>query len=85
MCVCTKVQSLLVIYGCMFALLVPVDMAVFIIYQLYQTHVKMIIFLIHQGSVLSSQKPPNDNSVSKNGPFLIEYGKQGHPSQDDPL
>lgn len=81
MCVCTKVQSLLVIYGSTFALPVLLDTTLFIIYKLYQTRIKMVIFLIHQGSVLASQKPPNDNSVS----ILIEYGKQGHPSQDDPL
>lgn len=69
MCVCTKVQSLFLIYGSAFALPVPVDTALFIIYKLCQTRMKMVIFLTRRGSVLPSQKPPNDNWVSKNGPF----------------
>lgn len=85
MCVCTKVQSLLLIYGSAFALPAPLDTALFIIYKLCQSRMRMVMFLIHQGSVLSSQKPRNDNWDSKNGPFLIEYGKQREPSQDDPL
>lgn len=49
MCVCTKVQSLLVIYGSIFTRPVPVDAALFIIYKLYQTRMKMVIFLTHPG------------------------------------
>lgn len=49
MCVCTKVQSLSVIYGSIFTRPVLVDAALFIIHKLYETRMKMVIFLSHPG------------------------------------
>lgn len=69
------------------------DTALFIICKLYQTCVKIVIFLrphlTHPGEILSSKKLRNDNPKqfiqTRVKAFLIEYGKQREPSQGSPL